>query len=78
MGAFGTLGHLAMTRGFAAADASVVLPFDYLRLPFAAAMAYVAFGERPDRDTFIGAGIIAAASIYIAHREAKLARLKQR
>ena len=77
MGAFGTLGHLAMTRGFAAADASIVLPFDYLRLPFAAAMAYVAFGERPDRDTFIGAAIIAAASIYIAHREAKLARLKQ-
>ena len=77
MGAFGTLGHLAMTRGFAAADASIVLPFDYLRLPFAAAMAYVAFGERPDRDTFIGAAIIAAASIYIAHREATLARLKQ-
>jgi drug/metabolite transporter (DMT)-like permease len=77
MGAFGTLGHLAMTRGFAAADASIVLPFDYLRLPFAAAMAYLAFGERPDRDTFLGAAIIAAASIYIAHREAQLARLKQ-
>lgn len=77
MGAFGTLGHLAMTRGFAAADASVVLPFDYLRLPFAAAMAYVAFGETPDRETFLGAAIIAAASIYIAHREATLARRKQ-
>jgi len=77
MGAFGTLGHLAMTRGFAAADASVVLPFDYLRLPFAAAMAYVAFGEMPDTDTFLGAAIIAAASIYIAHREATLAKQKQ-
>jgi drug/metabolite transporter (DMT)-like permease len=76
MGAFGTLGHLSLTRGFAAADISVALPFDYLRLPFAAAMAYLWFHETPDRDTFVGAAIIAAASIYIAHREAQLARLK--
>jgi len=76
MGLFGTLGHLSMTRGFAAADMSVALPFDYLRLPFAAAMAYVFFAEIPDRATFLGAAIIAAASIYIAHREAKLARGK--
>lgn len=76
MGAFGTLGHLAMTRGFAAAEMSVVLPFDYLRLPFAALMAFVCFAEVPDAQTFAGTAIIAAASIYIAHRESKLARLK--
>ena len=76
MGAFGTLGHLSLTRGFAAADISVALPFDYLRLPFAAAMAYLWFNETPDRDTFVGAAIIAAASIYIAHREAQLAKQK--
>jgi len=44
--------HLAMTRGFAAAEMSVVLPFDYLRLPFAAAMAYLVFAEMPARSTF--------------------------
>jgi drug/metabolite transporter (DMT)-like permease len=76
MGAFGTLGHLAMTRGFAAAEMSVVLPFDYLRLPFAAAMAYLVFAEMPAPSTFAGTAIIAAASIYIAHRESKLAKLK--
>ncbi len=69
MGALGTLGHLAVTRGFAAAEMSVVLPFDYLRLPFSAAMAYFAFVEVPDRLTFLGTAIIAAASVYIAHRE---------
>lgn len=74
MGAFGTLGHLSMTRGFAAAEASVVMPFDYLRLPFGALMAYVCFAERPDRNTFIGAAIIGVSSIYIAHREAQLSR----
>lgn len=76
MGAFGTLGHLAMTRGFAVAEMSVVLPFDYLRLPFAALMAYLFFAEVPDRLTFVGTAIIAAASLYIAHREAVLAKQK--
>ncbi len=76
MGAFGTLGHLSMTRGFAAAEMSVVLPFDYLRLPFSAAMAYFAFAEVPDRLTFVGTAIIAVASLYIAHRESVLAKQK--
>ena len=74
MGAFGTLGHLSMTRGFAAAEMSVVLPFDYLRLPFSALMAYVCFAEVPDRTTFLGTAVIACASLYIAHREAVLAK----
>ncbi|MEJ0070335.1 MAG: hypothetical protein WDO24_18330 [Pseudomonadota bacterium] len=39
-------------------------------------MAYLCFAETPDRMTFLGAAIIAAASIYIAHREAQLARRK--
>jgi drug/metabolite transporter (DMT)-like permease len=76
MGAFGTLGHLAITRGFAVAEMSVVLPFDYLRLPVAAAMAYLFFAEVPDRLTFVGTTVIAAASLYIAHREAVLAKQK--
>ncbi|MBI3516570.1 MAG: DMT family transporter [Proteobacteria bacterium] len=76
MGALGTLGHLAVTRGFAAAEMSVVLPFDYLRLPLSAAMAYFAFVEVPDRLTFLGTAIIAVASVYIAHRESVLAKQK--
>jgi drug/metabolite transporter (DMT)-like permease len=74
LGAFGTLGHLTMTRAMACAEASVVLPFDYLRLPFGAAIGYFAFAEEPDAWVFAGGGIIALSSIYIAHREAKLAR----
>ncbi len=77
MGAIGTLGHICLARAFAAADASVVLPFDYLRLPFVALIGYVFFAEVPTVYTWIGALVIAAASGYLAHREAQLARARQ-
>jgi drug/metabolite transporter (DMT)-like permease len=74
MGAFATVGQVAMTRAYAATDATVVLPFDYARLPFAAAIAYVAFAERSDGWTWAGAAIIAGSTVYIAHRESRIAR----
>ncbi len=74
MGLVGTLGQIFLTRGFAVADASMVMPFDYLRLPFTALIAYLWFAEVPGIWTFVGAGIIAASSVYIAWREAYLAK----
>jgi len=70
IGAVGTLGHLSMTRAYSIADATAVLPFDFLRLPVVAVIGYVAFGEVLDIWTGIGATIIIASSVYIAHREA--------
>jgi drug/metabolite transporter (DMT)-like permease len=52
----------------------VVLPFDYTRLLFAALIGYTAFGEVPDTWTWIGAAVIAASAVYIAHREAVRSR----
>jgi drug/metabolite transporter (DMT)-like permease len=66
--------HLLLTRAYRIADASAVLPFDYARLPFTAAIGYVAFAEVPDLWTWVGAAVIAAATFYIAHREAAQAR----
>jgi drug/metabolite transporter (DMT)-like permease len=71
---FGTAGHLCYVRAFRMADASAVLPFDYGRMLFAAIIGYYAFSEIPDQWTWIGSGIIAAASFYIARREAMLNR----
>jgi drug/metabolite transporter (DMT)-like permease len=70
MGLVATAGHLCITHSYKLADASAVLPYDYTRMIFAAAIGYVWFAEVPDRWTWIGAGIIAASAIYIAHREA--------
>jgi drug/metabolite transporter (DMT)-like permease len=74
----GTLGHMCMTRGFAAADASAVMPYDYLRLLFAAAFGFAVFSEVPEVWTWLGGAVIALSSIYIARREAVVAREGER
>jgi drug/metabolite transporter (DMT)-like permease len=74
MGGVGTLAQWAMTQAYAAADATAVLPFDYLRLPFVAVAGFFVFGERLDVWTWTGAAVIAASSIYIAHRESVAAK----
>ena len=75
LAAVATAGNFAYTRAIVEADISVVTPFDFVRLPFAAALGFFAFGEVPDRWTWIGGAVIATASIYVAHREARLERL---
>ena len=72
-GFIATLSQIMVTRAYKVADASLVLPFDYTRLPFIAIMAYIVLGQTTDIWTWVGAGIIAASSLYIARREAKLA-----
>lgn len=74
MGLVATIGHQATTRAFATVDASSLTPFDFARLPVSALLAYLAFGEVPDRFVWLGAAVIVAASAYIAHRESQLYR----
>ncbi len=70
----GTIGHLCMTRAFKAAEVTLVLPFDFARLPISAAMAYLIFAEVPTFFTVLGGLVIFGATFYIARREAQLAR----
>ena len=44
IGLFSTLAHLAYTRSFAIADASAVLPYDYIRILMVAAVGYGIYG----------------------------------
>lgn len=74
MGLAATIGQVCLVRAMQAADASAVMPFDFSRLIFASALGWLAFDEHPDKWTWIGAAIICVATVYIARREAKLAR----
>jgi drug/metabolite transporter (DMT)-like permease len=69
MGLVSTLGQQALVRGFRAAEASVVAPFNYSRLIFAALLAYLFFGEVADLWTWVGATVIFGATVYSARRE---------
>jgi drug/metabolite transporter (DMT)-like permease len=77
LGLTAVLGHVALVRGYAATDASLAMTFEFSRLPFSVAIAYLAFGETIDTWTWVGAAIIFSASLYIARREARLARQRR-
>jgi drug/metabolite transporter (DMT)-like permease len=77
MGLFAVLGHMALVRGYAVSDASLVMTFKFSRLPFAVLIGYLAFGELIDGWTWVGAIIIFAAALYVTHREAQMARLNK-
>jgi len=74
VGLCNTLAQLAIQKAFHAADASAVLPFDFLRLPITALAGFVLFAERPDIWTLAGAAIIFGAAYYIAWRERRVRR----
>jgi drug/metabolite transporter (DMT)-like permease len=76
LGAFGSAAHLCFARALAAADASAVATFEFIRLPYAALLAWVFFREPTDVWTWIGAAIIFASTLYVAHREAQLAKVE--
>ncbi len=60
VGITGLFSHYALSSALAAADATVVVPLDFLRLPLAAGVAWVMYGETVGANVFIGAGIIFA------------------
>ncbi len=72
----GTLGHYAITRAYALADLTVVMPFDFTRLPITALLAFLLFAEIPTIWTWIGGALIFASTFYIARRESQLARAR--
>ncbi len=77
LGLTGWAAHFCQARAFGEADASVVVPFDFLRLPFGAALAWVWLGEPTDPWTWLGAAVIFTATYYIIRRESRAKRAKR-
>ncbi len=65
-GVLGAVNQFTATKAFQYADASLVAPIDFVRLPFVAVAAYFFFGEIADRATWIGASLIFIAVLLIA------------
>jgi drug/metabolite transporter (DMT)-like permease len=68
-GLFGTFTQRCLTRAYAAADATVVLPFDFTRLVFSALLGFLVFAEFPDIWTWAGGALIFAAVLWMARLE---------
>src|SRR5471032_2775367 len=72
-----TFGQYFWVQAFAAGEMSAVAPFDYLRLPFAVFVGWLIWGEMPMIWTYVGAAIVIGSALYIAYREATLARARR-
>lgn len=59
-----------LARAYIQADAVVVVTLHYTRLPIAALIGFVIFGDVPDIWIWIGGAVIAASTLYVAWREA--------
>ena len=73
-GVLGTFGQLLWTRALKLGEVSALTPISFVQLVIVTLAGWLWFDEAIDRWTMVGAGIIFAATAYIAHREAMLAR----
>lgn len=73
IGVNGTIAVYAYARSFTLADASAVMPFDFLRMPMAATAAFLLFSETGDIWTWVGSVIIFASSYFLARSSSKSA-----
>ena len=68
------LGQWFNIRAFRVGEATAIASLDYTRLLYATLFGAMFFSEWPTTETFIGAGIIIAASLYTVLREAQLGK----
>lgn len=70
LAAQGIVGVVSMTfatKAFSYAEASLITPFDFLRLPFVAILGYLIFAESVPFSTWAGGVVIFFATLLMAH-----------
>ncbi len=72
IGIVGTGAQLTFTQAFRMAEATAVLPFDFGKLIFSAALGYVFFAQVLDFWVWVGGVLIFLGGFYIAWRERKV------
>lgn len=70
----GTLAQTALNQALREAEVAVVMPFEFLRLVWAALIGMFVFAEAPGLWTWVGGAMIVASTSYIAYRESVLRR----
>ncbi len=73
LGLTGISAHYALTHALAAADATFIMPFEFLRLPFVALIWFWVYSEDFELAVLIGAALIFAGNSYSLRRESRAA-----
>ena len=71
MGVTAMSAHFCMARAFSLADATVCIPIDFVRLPLAAFMGWMAYAETVGVWIILGALLIFGGNYYSVWREAR-------
>ncbi len=71
MGVMSYAAQMANIHAYKWGEASVLASLDYVRLLYATILGYLFFSTLPGISTWIGSGIIVAASVFTVWREAK-------
>ncbi|HSE00017.1 MAG TPA: DMT family transporter [Burkholderiales bacterium] len=71
VGASGLTGHYCLTRALRDADATLVLPIDFLRLPVIAVIGFALYGEPLELSTLLGAAVIFSGTYYSIRRASR-------
>jgi drug/metabolite transporter (DMT)-like permease len=71
IGFLGISGQSLITHGLTMGEATVLVPLDYSRIVYSAAIGYLLFSEVPGPWSFVGMALIVAASLYLVLTEKK-------
>jgi drug/metabolite transporter (DMT)-like permease len=69
VGMLGIGGQSLITHGLTMGEAAVLVPLDYSRIIYSAALGYLLFNEIPGPWSFAGMGLIVACSLYLVLTE---------
>ena len=69
--AVASLSQLCVAQSLKLADTAVVLPLDFTKLLWAAAIGYLVYTELPDWGTWLGGAVVFGSVVYVAYREGR-------
>ncbi len=72
IGVIGGIAQILMTRAYVLAPASLVAPFDYTAMVYAAIIGYLIFGDRIEPIVLAGAVLVIGSGLFIFYRERRL------
>lgn len=73
-GIVGTSGYFLIVQAYRVTEISALQPFSFLSIVWSAMLGYWLFMQTPDLWVLTGAGVVIAATSYIAHRETQAVR----
>jgi drug/metabolite transporter (DMT)-like permease len=73
-GIVGSFGQLFLSQAFRYGEVSLLAPLEYTALIWAILLGLVIWGDVPTWWMLLGAALVIASTLYIAHREARLGR----